>query len=224
MQRLILELNPAVPGFTNTRVLGFVSSIILQYKPQNCVEIGSFMGRSAVAIASSMAMIGAKGKLTCVDLFKEKVDQTFLDYEVVKLAFQHAGTEGYHYQDLKRISNIGDCFDVTFERFNHLKPFVEKITANSCGITFAPGKVFDLSYIDGDHSYAGVSNDFKMILPCIRDGHIAIFDDYSDQFPDVRKFVDELFATPGASKLGFEHPDIAVRLDDVERVRPVWLE
>jgi hypothetical protein len=52
----------------------------------------------------------------------------------------------------------------------------------------------DVLFIDGDHSYQGVQNDFFMYNDLVNDGGYIIFDDYHDRqhSPEVRKSVDDL--------------------------------
>lgn len=53
---------------------------------------------------------------------------------------------------------------------------------------------FDIIFIDGDHSYNGVLNDFNNFKHCLKKGGFLIFDDYFDfkHSPEVRIAVDNL--------------------------------
>jgi hypothetical protein len=57
----------------------------------------------------------------------------------------------------------------------------------------------DILFIDGDHTYAGVKNDFDLYSKLVKDGGYIIFDDYNDPIhsPDVRKYIDKLVQTIG---------------------------
>ena len=48
----------------------------------------------------------------------------------------------------------------------------------------------DLLFIDGDHSYKGISNDFFNYAPLVRKGGLIVIDDYNKRWPDVLRFVD----------------------------------
>ena len=52
----------------------------------------------------------------------------------------------------------------------------------------------DVLFIDGDHSYVGVRNDFFMYSPLVKKGGYIIFDDYNDNTysPHVKTGVDSL--------------------------------
>jgi hypothetical protein len=50
----------------------------------------------------------------------------------------------------------------------------------------------DLLYIDADHRYEGVRNDFYNWFPKVKKGGYILFHDYHDIHPGVYKFVNEL--------------------------------
>jgi len=58
----------------------------------------------------------------------------------------------------------------------------------------AKKEFFDIIFIDGDHSYSGVLNDFNNFKDCLKKGGFLIFDDYYDykHSPQVKKAVDDL--------------------------------
>lgn len=55
-------------------------------------------------------------------------------------------------------------------------------------------RFIDILFIDGDHSYKGVIQDFKMYRDFVQDGGYIVFDDYADSqySPSVRKAVDAI--------------------------------
>jgi MMP 1-O-methyltransferase len=54
-----------------------------------------------------------------------------------------------------------------------------------------------LLWIDGDHRYQNVVDDFRAWSPRVRCGGVVVFHDYSDTFPEVRQAVN---ATAGADE------------------------
>lgn len=60
--------------------------------------------------------------------------------------------------------------------------------------TQVPGPI-DLLVIDHLHDYASVATDFSQFQEQLVDGGLVAFHDYSDSFPDVRTFADQLVAT-----------------------------
>jgi predicted O-methyltransferase YrrM len=55
-------------------------------------------------------------------------------------------------------------------------------------------KGIDILFIDGDHSYIGVHEDFNMYESMVNTGGFIIFDDYNDRMysPEVKKAVEDL--------------------------------
>jgi glycosyltransferase involved in cell wall biosynthesis len=59
-------------------------------------------------------------------------------------------------------------------------------------IAEAAEREYDLLILDGDHSYAGVKADFENYAKFVRRGGYVLFDDYgSNDWPEVKKYVDE---------------------------------
>jgi hypothetical protein len=58
------------------------------------------------------------------------------------------------------------------------------------------GRMFDIVFIDADHSYESVRDDITAWLPLVRDGGILIGHDWgSEQFPGVAQAVTEIFGS-----------------------------
>jgi predicted O-methyltransferase YrrM len=55
----------------------------------------------------------------------------------------------------------------------------------------------DVLFIDGDHSYNGVKNDFNLYSPLVKNGGYVVFDDYNDHVssPEVKSAVNEIVST-----------------------------
>ena len=68
------------------------------------------------------------------------------------------------------------------------------------------GELHDVLIIDGDHSYSGVEADFINYMSAIKQGGFIIFDDYgSSDWPDIKKFVDEVVTfNPNVALVGTE--------------------
>ena len=56
---------------------------------------------------------------------------------------------------------------------------------------FDPNEGYDLLFIDGDHSYGGVSLDYHKFELFVKKGGYIVFHDYCD-LPEVTRFVNEL--------------------------------
>jgi predicted O-methyltransferase YrrM len=68
---------------------------------------------------------------------------------------------------------------------------------------------FDLLFIDGDHSFQGVLDDFEFFHNLVNPGGLIVFDDYADvqHSPAVRRAVDAIVARHGNSCTVHGQPD-----------------
>lgn len=58
------------------------------------------------------------------------------------------------------------------------------------------GPVFDFVFLDADHSYNGCRADIEAYLPLVKRGGILAGHDYAENWPGVRRAVDERFGAP----------------------------
>ncbi len=85
------------------------------------------------------------------------------------------------------------------------KELVKSVKAPQTGYTYLqgssrdlhsqiPNSSIDVLFIDGDHSFYGVTTDFKLYSPKVKSGGFLIFDDYEDAIssPEVKLGVDSL--------------------------------
>jgi len=54
------------------------------------------------------------------------------------------------------------------------------------------GRLVDLLFIDGDHSYEGVQKDFSIYSALVVSGGIIVIDDYEPRYSGILKFVSEI--------------------------------
>ena len=123
-------------------------------KCKNYLEIGTHYGHSFCNILQSKY----KSKILGIDLFQKWGDSRINDME--KLANDNAkkfNTNNYDFKLLKGNSSKKNTIE-----------FVKKY--------FSEG--IDLLFIDGDHSFNGIINDFKNYFPLVNKGGYIIFDDY----------------------------------------------
>lgn len=134
------------------------------------VEIGTFQGKSAVALAE-VAPAGLS--VICVDPFH--------DYDVNTPKGHHFKYDGgVNYNAFK--ANIARCG--VADRIHHIRlPSVEaaKVYTEDIGLLF----------VDARHEYEHVQADFEAWQPHLIDGAIVIFHDYSEE-EGVTRYVDEL--------------------------------
>lgn len=128
------------------------------------VEIGSHRGRSAAYMASA-----AKPSVTiyCIDVWDNPRHERFVSEDVDYREF---------WDFLKRMG---------------LNSNIVALRGESEMFSRAWQYGVDLLFIDGDHSYKGVSSDYECWYPHVRDEGVIAFHDYHKNWPGVIKFIDE---------------------------------
>ena len=212
--RVSQQLENGVPGFTSPQVLSFLSDLVLWKQPDNAIEIGSYMGRSSVAIANAMMQIGAKGRLLCVDLFTDEITDDYVNYPVIRDMASRIGSCWQPYLELQRPTILRAYFDKTMSRFPYLEPYVEIHQGASEELSLPASRRFQFAYLDGDHTFQAVTIDLIKALKNLDPGGVVAFDDCSDQFPGVQALISRLGDLPGAEKVGEQFPDVAFSFAD----------
>lgn len=168
------------------------------------LELGSWCGRSAVALGMA-AKLSGKGKVHCVDLFPEKNDWFKNEDGTYSFAVTLDGKTYGAYQDqtvwaepyLKDIAPMYERYSGTLEAFtlamqaNFLTDLVLPYRTDLEGFSKKAPDDFALrmAFIDGDHSYEAVAKDIrtveKFLLP---DGWIC-FDDAFSSYDGVNEAI-----------------------------------
>ena len=112
-----------------------------------CVEIGSYLGASALFLASGMKE--REGNVYCIDTWKNE-----------------GMSEGER-----------DTFDEFLKNTRPLKDFITPLRGYSIDVARTFDKGIDLIFIDGDHSYEAVKSDIKAWLSKVKNGGIVVFHD-----------------------------------------------
>ena len=210
LHRSHIKLNPGVPGFTNDEILGFLFDCVIAQDPKSCLEIGSWMGRSASVICAALGCLGGERSLLCIDAFRQSYDENYVQKAILQHAMKRSGEAVKQaYTDFAKLKTVEDCFNLTVSRNPYMKRFCKIVKANSLELTPDDIPQIDFAYIDGDHTYEGVRSDCKLVMSKLADKGMVVFDDYYDDFPGIVKFVDELKATGLIEFVGQEHHDIA---------------
>jgi MMP 1-O-methyltransferase len=138
------------------------------------VEIGSWMGLSTAWLAAGSKAAGRE-RVHAIDVFDG----------------------GPMLKDLAVIRNEGTTYHRFAENLEGLGLFdyVEPVIAESGAAArqWADGAI-RLLFIDGDHGYAAVRQDFDLWSPHVVVGGLIVLDDASDQYPGVVQLFNEAVA------------------------------
>jgi len=121
--------------------------------------------------------------------------------------------DGYYGKDVKDIVTSEPISEPTFNA-NLARAGVQQddytliksMSTDDAAIDSVEGNLHDILIIDGDHSYSGVKADLINYMSTIKRGGYIIFDDYgTSDWPDVKRFVDEVVVNnPNLALVGIE--------------------
>jgi predicted O-methyltransferase YrrM len=152
------------------------------------VEIGSYCGRSTVALASVIRSRSPRARLHAID--------------------PHEGTVGASGIDLQTAEPTYTRFQANI-RAAGVEQFIQTIRQRSYEVQWN-GPVSFL-FVDGLHDYENVSRDFRHFEPHLTADAWVAFHDYADYYPGVRRFVDELLAGGGYERVALSRSLLVVR-------------
>lgn len=142
------------------------------------LEVGSYMGASAIVLAEALQQKtnpSDEPKIYCVDTWKND-----------------AMTEG-------RRNTYQDFIDNT----KSWATLIEPVVGDSRDVVLPYAGLFDVVFIDGDHSYEGCRRDVTRFAPLVREGGCLILDDHIS-YTGVTKVVGELLSS-GEWYVGASH-------------------
>lgn len=164
------------------------------------LELGSWCGRSAVALGMA-AKLSGKGKVHCIDLFPEKKDWYLNEDGTYSLSVMLDGKMYGAYQDQtvwadpyhKDIAPIYERYGGTLEAFtlamqaNSLTDVVLPYRTDLEGfLRDAPNDLsLRMAFIDGDHSYEAVAKDIKIVESLLLPDGWICFDDAFSSYEGV---------------------------------------
>lgn len=134
------------------------------------LEVGSYLGASASVLAEAARRKGGgSGSVFCVDTWHND-----------------AMGEGRR-----------DTFDEFRENTARWQEYIVPLRGSSSDVPLPDNGLFDLIFIDGDHSYAGARRDIERFAPRVGPGKLLVLHDYSPRWPGVREAAGELLQTGG---------------------------
>lgn len=139
------------------------------------VEVGSFVGESAIFMAKHLKSKGADAVILCVDTWLGGVDHHLRAPEKMTT---HFGRFDLYYKFLANVIEHG-CQDMILP--------LTLDSVNAARLLAARGVRADFAYIDASHEEGDVLRDYEAYWPLVRSGGVFLVDDVSNHFPGVVK-------------------------------------
>lgn len=179
----IASISLAIPGMITPRSGQILYSLCLfQEAVGDVVEIGSWQGRSTSFLARA-ARDSGNGRFFAIDHFKGNIGKED-SYIVDKQDLSDLKGNFIKNMGMLKLDSSVNLLDMpnweAAEKFSH-----EQIR---------------FLFIDGDHTYGGVSKDIELFFPKLCPGAIVVFDDFSTAFPGVLKAVEQLLHSTEISR------------------------
>lgn len=164
---------PKIPGWFNHQAK--VLELVEQYRPKVCVELGTWLGASAIPIARSIARWG--GTLTCVDTWAGELNDD-------------GGSEGGK-PPLMLVSFARAVVEAGLSNIR----IIPAMTVEAARSWDTP---IDFLYVDADHSHLGCWNDLAAWTPHVKRGGLIAGDDYDHpRYPGVKQAWDDFVQRTG---------------------------
>lgn len=193
-----IKLNEPDQSFINIDGKIFLKNLVCRLNPSLVIEVGSWMGASAIEIGTALKSLNKKGGLICVDTWLGAREfwttaedsggwyssmqlsiETYRNGRYKNLAIKN-GYPNVYYDFLANIALSG-LSDVVC-------PFPQTSVIAARWFK-AHGISADLIYIDASHDYEDVKMDINLYWNLLNNGGILFGDDY--WIVDVKNAVDE---------------------------------
>jgi hypothetical protein len=173
-----------VPGYIGEREFKALGMLAVSAPPGGVVvEIGSFKGKSTLALASLAAHYGADRVISIDPHDAPSVTDPMLGAQMSSF----------------------DDFLATIEKAK-LAPYVEVHRATSRAVAMGWNRPIRFLWIDGDHTYAGAKLDFDLYRQHLVEGAIVAVHDTLHEFEGpIRVFVEEILSSDQFGPAGFLH-------------------
>jgi hypothetical protein len=169
-----------VPGWNSRQPI--FSELIREVRPSVIIEVGTWLGASAIHMATECKAAELQTTIWCVDTWLGAEEFWYSDLKDRDLRLRHGYPQVY-FDFLANVVQHG-CQDMIVP-----VPCTSSIAAR---LLKARGVMADLIYIDGSHHYEDVRADIRNYFPLVRSCGVIFGDDY--EWNDVRRAVnDELF-------------------------------
>lgn len=163
-----------------------ILALIEEYRPKVCVELGTWLGASAIPVARSIARWG--GTLSCVDTWAGDLNED-------------GGSQ------LGKVPvMLMTCARAIVEA--GVGANVRLIPAMTLDAARYWSEPIDFLYVDADHGYKGVTADLEAWIPHVKRGGLIVGDDYgSSLYPGVKEAWDDFGPRHGIALSRYQsHP------------------
>jgi predicted O-methyltransferase YrrM len=139
-----------------------LQQLVIDREALTIVEIGSWLGHTAITLAQAQETFSEEGRVYCIDHWRGSSHGTGVVDDPLDLYLSFLHNIQQAEQD-RRIVPIFERSDRAFELFK--------------------AHPIDLLFIDGDHAYESVLSDLQLWVPLVRAGGIVCGDDYGEGGP-----------------------------------------
>lgn len=161
----------------------WLTETIAEKKPRTIVEIGTFVGGSAIAMAKKIIELNIDSAIICVDTFLGGIDHHL---KAPELLGWHFGRPTIYYNFMANVIAAGVS--------NYVVPL--PLDSTNAGRLLAAKLIkAEFVYVDGSHEYDDVKRDLEFYFnEVLADGGTMIIDDVTGHFPGILKAVEEICA------------------------------
>lgn len=168
------------------------SDVIKKNKPKVIIEIGTWKGQSAVTMAKALRDNKIDGKVICVDTWLGSTEHWDKKSNKKTRWGSLKHDHGYPTLYFQFLANV---------KKEELEKYIIPIPNTSwvAAKLLQKNKVkADIIYIDASHEYEPVKMDLNIYWDLLKEGGILCGDDYSKNWPGVKKAANEFAKEKGA--------------------------
>lgn len=164
------DLSEVVRGWTGTHP--FLTTIVEQVKPSTIIEIGSYLGQSAITMAKATQRLNLGAKILCIDTWLGSPEHWRNDRCNDLRYFKYFG-EG--------ISSMYDQFVINMivNKVDEVVVPIPNTSKNAFAILQWKNVTADLIYVDGSHEKNDVYEDIILYSKLLNKGGHLFGDDYT---------------------------------------------
>jgi Methyltransferase domain len=152
-------------------ILAAASALAPANKHSIAVEIGTYVGATAVFLAKVLRELDRQMPILSIDAFSR----------VQPDALNPQGNLSEYLDNIKANSVEGVCMPM--------------VALSADAAVMVPSRI-GLLIVDGGHAYPIVNSDLELYTPKVQEGGVLFVDDYGPAYPEVVKVVDRFFSAP----------------------------